>query len=136
LEYSAPEQFTEGGSFDGRSMVYAVGALMYHMLTRRNPQASPFQLAPVGEFNPTASRSVVDTVHRATQNDPGRRFQTLADLRRKLQSLARDYEAGRHRAGPSRPLNLQRVILNGALAFFFVALIGGVMLLFYYLTPR
>lgn len=138
LEYSAPEQFAEDGTFDGRSLVYATGALLYHMLTRRNPSLSPFDLMPIAELNSAVSRGLAETVQRATQVDPRNRYPTLGDLRRRLQLLMRDLEMSRSRGRGSSGsgINLSKVVMNGVLAFFFVALVGGVLLLAYYLSPR
>lgn len=89
LDYASPEQFSENATFDQRSLVYSVGAILYHMLTRRNPALSPFALDAVEEVNPNVSAAVEDLVHRATENDPRKRYATLADLKKHLQHAAR-----------------------------------------------
>lgn len=89
LDYASPEQFSENGTFDQRSLVYSVGAILYHMLTRRNPALSPFALDAVEEVNPNISTQVEEIVHRATENDPRSRYASLADLKKHLQVASR-----------------------------------------------
>ncbi|NDD27548.1 MAG: serine/threonine protein kinase [Proteobacteria bacterium] len=89
LDYASPEQFSESGTFDQRSLVYSTGAILYHMLTRRNPALSPFALDPIEEVNPNISGAVEDLVHRATENDPRDRHASLAELKKHLQSASR-----------------------------------------------
>ncbi|MHB2020443.1 MAG: serine/threonine-protein kinase [Candidatus Xenobia bacterium] len=127
LEYSAPEQFADDGSFDDRSLVYSVGALLYHMVTRRNPASSPFALTPIEELNPQVSRGLIETIVKATQNDPRYRFQSLTELRRRLVALGmRGTRATQKLSAPNRT---SRVWLSGVIFFFIMALVAGVFLL-------
>lgn len=84
-DYSAPEQFTEEEEVDARSLVYNVGALVYHILTGYNPGSSPFNLDPVEDLNPEVSAPTCRVVKKATENDKKRRFANLADLQKALQ---------------------------------------------------
>jgi serine/threonine-protein kinase len=83
-DYAAPEQFTGEAGTDTRTLVYNVGALLYHMLTGMNPGSSPFNLPPVEELRPglaTVTRSVLT---KALKNHPVERPGSLQELRRGL----------------------------------------------------
>lgn len=94
-EYAAPEQFDGSGIFDMRSLVYSLGAFMYHALTNVNPSVSPFDLQPPSLLNPTLSRSVQDIIKKATDPDPKKRFQTLQDMKKSLSLKIKDLPAGK-----------------------------------------
>ncbi len=102
LDYASPEQFSEGGTFDQRSLVYSCGAILYHMVTRRNPALSPFALDPVEDINPNLSPAVEEIVHRATENDPRNRYPSLGDLKKSIQHVLRA-PAGSRRPPRPRP---------------------------------
>jgi serine/threonine-protein kinase len=104
LDYASPEQFAEDGTFDQRSLVYSVGAILYHMLTRRNPALSPFALDPIEEINPNVSAAVEDIVHRATENEARNRYATLAELRKQVQAAVKS-PGTPLRARPSRAVD-------------------------------
>lgn len=79
-DYAAPEQYSEDAAVDGRTLVYNVGALMYHLMTGHNPGTTPFSLPPMQHLNPGLSDKSVQVVNRATHNDPNSRYGTLAEL--------------------------------------------------------
>jgi len=95
--YMAPEQI-RGGSVDARADVYAVGALLYRMLTGRRPfsgkvasvmtghltrlPVSPDVRAPQAGITP----EVTSIVMMALSKDPAERFQSAAALANALRS--------------------------------------------------
>jgi serine/threonine protein kinase len=87
MDYAPPEQFSEEGFFDIRSLVYSLGAFMYHCLTNVNPASSPFDLKPMNILNPVLTSGIQDVVNKATQNNPEMRYQNLNDIRRDLVAL-------------------------------------------------
>jgi serine/threonine-protein kinase len=85
-DYSAPEQFTEESGVDSRALVYNTGALLYHLLSGHNPGSTPFSLPPLEQMNHEVSERTLKLVSQAVQNDPERRFSTLADFSKALQA--------------------------------------------------
>ena len=94
LEYMAPEQ-VRGQETDGRSDIYALGMMLYEVLTGRLPfdSENEFELmkmqteqTPVAprELNPNIPVAVEEAIMRAIKKDPDQRFQTAGDFREML----------------------------------------------------
>ena len=93
-DYASPEQFDEDGEFDQRSLVYNMGALLYHILTKKNPAHSLFNLPPIEQLNPEVSRPTRAVIKKATQIDPRMRYQTLMELAKDLHNSLKGMEGG------------------------------------------
>ncbi len=98
-EFMAPEQI-RGQPLDGRTDIYAVGCLLYHMLTGRLPfqggsshevlrrhlkerPTPPSEVVPEGRVPPDLERVCL----RALAKDPRRRFASAAEMREALAAL-------------------------------------------------
>lgn len=96
LRYMPPEQ-AAGKAVDERSDVYALGAILYHVLTGQPPFAHmqravalihviEGQIAAVRALAPTAPRELAAIAHRALAREPSDRYASAAafaeDLRR------------------------------------------------------
>lgn len=82
-DYVAPEVLIEGATVDGRADLYAVGVMLYNMLTGKIPHASS---------QPPSERAGCDKrydaiVKRAMEPDPNMRYQTSRDIRRDLDQI-------------------------------------------------
>jgi Tol biopolymer transport system component len=98
LHYMAPEQL-HGSDTDARTDVFAFGALLYEMVTRRHAfegksQASVIAAileqhpAPITTRQPLAPPLLDHIVSRCLAKDPDDRWQTISDVKRELQWLA------------------------------------------------
>ncbi|MBK9278314.1 MAG: serine/threonine protein kinase [Candidatus Obscuribacter sp.] len=98
--YMSPEQ-CYGEEADCRSEVYALGCMMFETLTGRAPlrgrNAMETMLKRVNEKAPTMNealgheefdREIEEVIARCLERDPGRRYQTVAELGDTLQQLA------------------------------------------------
>lgn len=75
--YAPPEQFGYGQT-DQRSDIYALGMILYYLLTEKNPTAEDISHGfPKLMFSPALQKIVV----RATAFDPAMRFQTARNLK-------------------------------------------------------
>ena len=82
--YAPPEQFGGQGQTDVRSDIYALGATVHHLLTKRHPGTQPFIFPPVQTLNPSASALITGVVAKAVDADPKRRYQAASDMKRAL----------------------------------------------------
>lgn len=93
-EYMSPEQF-EGKKVDGRADLYAVGVIMYEMLTGIQPyrgettpevmKAHFFKRPPdVNTANPEVSAAVSNVVMKALEKDPEHRWSSANEMRQAL----------------------------------------------------
>jgi serine/threonine-protein kinase len=101
IEYLSPEQLSTGQA-DQRSDIWALGVLLYEMLTGRVPfqattigalcaQISNAEYPPLRQLNPAAPAFVESIVSRCLKKNAAERYQTaealLADVRRAADSL-------------------------------------------------
>ena len=114
LEYMAPEQ-VKGLETDARSDIYALGMMLYEVLTGRTPfeTENEFEMMKLQteslppnprSINSSIPQAVEDAIMRAIQKDPGDRFQTAGEFREFLLGAGFE-ERGllRRTTGPSRP---------------------------------
>ena len=83
--YSPPEQYRGVASPQGD--IYALGATLHHLLTRRDPRLHPpfsFREAPPGRSNPSISKDLEDVIMTALQYDRLRRYASVGEMRAAL----------------------------------------------------
>jgi len=105
LPYMSPEQLS-GGVIDARVDLYALGAVLYEMLTGsrafEGDSLAPLIMRiandrprPVRELRPAASRALAAIAERCLEKDPGHRFSDAAALIRALREAGQDGAGGR-----------------------------------------
>jgi eukaryotic-like serine/threonine-protein kinase len=107
LQYMAPEQL-QGEEADSRSDIFALGAVLYEMLTGRpafagkNPASIiavilTFDPLPVGQLQPMSPPILEHALNRALAKDPDQRWQTAQDFAGELRWIME----GAGRASPT-----------------------------------
>jgi Tol biopolymer transport system component len=98
LHYMAPEQL-HGAATDARTDIFAFGALVYEMATRRRPFDGASQAGiiaailehnppPISTLEPAAPALLDHILSRCLAKDPDDRWQTASDLKRELEWIA------------------------------------------------
>ncbi len=126
-DYISPEQ-VKGQRGDQRSDVYALGAMLYEMLTGQPPFVGPNPLAvmnerllidpkPARELNREISPELEEILFRALERDPRHRYSTVAEMAWELehQEFVGVDSAGR-RPSLSKRLPTKKILMYGGLA--------------------
>ena len=144
--YMSPEQ-ARGDELDARTDLFAVGIVLYEMVTGKMPFQGKTLGAlmaailrdipePPSQLNPEIPEALENLIWKALEKDPDHRYQTASDMRADLKRLQRDLKSGRTPAAftpaPSRRTQTVRAtarwsyvaavltIASAALAWWFI----------------
>lgn len=86
--YSPPEQYR--GNATLLADIYALGATIHHLLTRRDPRLEPpfsFDQKPIQAYNPNVSDEFAAVVMKALSYDPADRYQNADEMKQALVAI-------------------------------------------------
>ena len=129
LHYMAPEQVESPGHVDHRADIYAVGVVLYEMLTGE---------LPIGRFPEPSTRADVGPeidalVLRCLEKSPGNRFQTARELQEALAEQLPSASLRRHAYRPRLPRRSR--LRWGAIGVLAAAVLVAVVVLWPQLFP-
>jgi len=109
--YSPPEQYR--GEATTLADIYAMGATLHHLLTRRDPRLEPpfsFGERPIRQINPQISPELDDFIITSLQYDPEDRFKSAEAMKEALLKVA-------HETGtlPRRPVSTARINITSSI---------------------
>jgi serine/threonine protein kinase len=89
--YSPPEQYR--GEAGHLADIYALGATLHHLLTRRDPRLEPpfsFGERPIRQINQVVSNEIESIINKSLCYEPKDRFQSAEEMKEALLHAARD----------------------------------------------
>lgn len=86
--YAAPEQYK--GLASPVADIYALGASLHHLLTRRDPRLEPpfsFHKRPIRDYNPNVPEELAAVVMRALNYNPEDRYASAEAMKQSLEAM-------------------------------------------------
>jgi eukaryotic-like serine/threonine-protein kinase len=140
IQYMSPEQI-EGKEADARSDIFALGAVLYEMVTGKRPFSGKSQISlassilegdqePVTVIKPFTPPAFEHLLTTCLQKNPEERFQTAHDIKLELQWIAADKSSPAVVAAPPVP-SRSRERLGWAAALVAAIVLGAAAMFIY-----
>jgi serine/threonine-protein kinase len=134
LQYMSPEQL-EGGEADARTDIFALGAILFEMVTGRKAFQGKSQVSligailkdtppPVSQFQRVAPPALDRLISTCLAKDPDDRWQSAGDLRRELPHISKEQKMDLPSPAFKRARREMPLVL-GFLIAAIAALLGG-----------
>jgi eukaryotic-like serine/threonine-protein kinase len=105
--YSPPEQYR--GEATTLADIYALGATLHHLFTRRDPRLEPpfsFEERPIRKINPGVKEELEALIYTALQYSPADRFKSAREMKEALLALGTQNRPAGLQSGSTVRINL------------------------------
>ncbi len=116
IGYAPPEQYGQHGQTGPYSDIYALGATLHHLLTKRDPSGQPFVFPDPCSINAQISPHIGAAIMRALDHDQRNRFQRAREMWQALRAAP---------APPPSASQFNRLLVAGIVTV--VAILGVVI---------
>ncbi len=99
--YGAPEQFGRTGDgirADERSDIYALGKVLYYMVTGSDPARPPYVSLPIRDYQPLLTPDLERIIRKCIEDETTERYQTVCQVRNDLGECGRGKPCMRRRS--------------------------------------
>jgi len=87
--YAAPEQHKNKGQSTPQTDIFGLGVLLFQMLAKYDPTLTPFKFPPLKSLNPSVSLELENTVSRAIELEPAKRYVNMQEFKEELEKYLR-----------------------------------------------
>jgi serine/threonine protein kinase len=116
--YSPPEQYK--GEATERADIYAMGATLHHLLTRRDPRLEPpfsFDERKICSINPNISPELESVIYKALSYEPDKRYSSSEEMKDALIASAKKTGLLNKLPAAIKPLSRERSEVTAAWRF-------------------
>ncbi len=93
--YAAPEQYKGRGQSCIQTDIYALGVILFQMVTKYDPTLTPFKFPPIKSLNPSIDDDLEAIINRAIQLHPLKRYIGALELKEKLEQYKKSHFPGK-----------------------------------------
>ncbi|MEQ8221388.1 MAG: protein kinase [Candidatus Eremiobacterota bacterium] len=93
--YAAPEQYKGRGQSCIQTDIYALGVILFQMVTKYDPTLTPFKFPPIKSLNPSIDDDLEAIINRAIQLQPLKRYIGALELKEKLEQYKKSHFPGK-----------------------------------------
>lgn len=143
VSYMSPEQI-QGAAVDHRTDIWALGVLLYEMLTGKCPFQGEYEQAVMcsitneepeylSKVNPDVPVRVEKIINKALQKKPGKRFESMNDMHAALKEALDEIDSGKSRLAPVFKLGRKQRRMAYQISAVFLVL--AILAVFFWYSP-
>jgi serine/threonine-protein kinase len=88
--YAAPEQYKGRGQSSPQSDIFALGVILFQMVTKYDPTLTPFKFPDIKSLNPSITDELASITMKAIELDAKKRYKNIMEFKNSLEKYTRD----------------------------------------------